>query len=439
MKLSVIIALLVTSLSILLPQSALANTAPTKLFISGTTLTVQGHATAKALVEIKSNNAIIGTTVADNTGYFEKYFSAFDSGLNTISLSYKDKFGSNSDTLVKTINVKPQQNTSFYVYLPPILNIASKEIIEGELQEVFGYTRPFSIVEITVDGGALILRPRADADGYYSITFATNNYYTGQHIINAKSIFETTSSQATNTNSFLVNSTRQNIISRELLPPEFTISNPLRASGSTTLEGTGPINSQIIFYENSQPIGSTFVNSEGNWIFRYFATQNTSLDAIACYQDNCSAKSQPLKIIKIEGQNDQCRNNFSLLEYRYFDINPNQEISININAINAIPPLKIEVNWGDGETSTLTHDTTTALNISHVYKQVGQYNASVAILDEEQCAGERYFTVEVDTAKFNPSLLWFIPATLVVTYSAYLTLRKYEITQEKASESLDKI
>ena len=416
----------------------LANAAPTKVFISGTTLTVQGYASPGSLVEIRDNNAVVGTTIADSTGYFSKYFSAFEQGINNISLSYRDNFGTISDTITRNVNVKSQTNTTAFFYLPPILNIASNQLNEGELQEVFGYTRPFSIVEITVDGGALILRPRADESGFYSISFSTSNYYTGQHIISARSIFESSSSPSANTKSFSVISEPQQIISRELLPPEFSLSSPLRASGSTTLEGNGPIGAQILFYEDGQTIGSTFVNSQGEWFFRYFATKNTNLEAVACYQDRCSEKSAIFKIIKIDGE-DQCRVSFSLLNYRYFDVRPGEEVSVNLNAINARPPIKIEVDWGDGQTSSFTHDSTSSLNVSHIYDEVGQYNASVAILDDQNCSGDKYFSVEVNNPSFNSQMLWLIPVALTLVFTYLIKLRHREINEEVATENLDKI
>jgi hypothetical protein len=421
--------LLVLTLAFLLPlQTAsglvFASNAPVQFTIPDTTLTIRGFAAPGAFVQIIDGDALIGTVLADENGIFEKDFPAMTAGLHNIRISYDDSDGLPSDPISQTINVRAQSDTAVEYFLPPTLNVSPVSLVEGELVTFSGSSLPNAIVEILVDGGNTILRPQSDATGRYSITVDTTGYYFGEHSVIASASQGGLTSFQTLKKPFIVlpvesNAGQDNDGQGELLPPAIEVSGQSGEveieEDSALLRGTAPPNTQVIIYLDGEPIGSTFSNALGVWFFNISITSPThDVRAVACFGSQCSDFSNLIKLV-FKGDIGRCsEHRFWLSDYRFWEVQENKGIDLNVTGVSGTPPYEVLVDWGDTVTERFNRNTAQSYNIHHVYDLMGQYNGRIVMVDDAGCEYERLFSVHVVEQEFDYRWFGLIGPALIV-------------------------
>ncbi len=390
--------------------SVFASSAPVQFTIADTTLTVKGFASPGAFVQIIDGDALIGTTIADSSGLFEKDFMAMRAGLHTLRIGYDDTDGHSSDPLTQTINIRAQSDTAVEYFLPPTLVTNPVSVVEGDLVAFSGSSIPNAIIEIILDGGNQILRPQTDSSGRYTISVDTTGYYFGEHNTAATASQGGLTSFQTLQNPFIIipvesGAGDDDALARTLDPPiiETGLGDEIETDSETALiRGTGPPNTQIIIYVDGEPIGSTFSNGDGAWFFNVpIGKVSHDVRAVACFDDGCSDFSNLVKI-RLTSDLSACSvMRFWLNDYRYWGVNPNNGIDIDITGISGTPPYEVILDWGDGTSERFNRNTAQSFSLHHVYESVGQYNASLTIADEQGCQYTRYFSVDVQEADFN--------------------------------------
>lgn len=406
-----------------------ASSAPTQFSIPNTSLTLKGYASPNAFVQIFDGSALIGTTTANSSGVFEKRFPSMNSGLKNIKLQYDDIDSNSSDTLSQTINIRPQAETAIEFFLPPTLELSTDRITEGDRITFSGSTIPNATVEIILDGGNLILRPQSGSDGRYSIAIDTTDYYFGNHTIRATTLQGTLKSYQTNNVLFLVTPAGQDEQNTqpdaELKPPIINVTDgKLEANQQSQLiRGNAAPNTQIIIYQDGEPVGSTFSNEEGDWFYNITVSERQHIiRSVSCSAFECSEFSNEVTVT-FTGNFNTCTNfKIFVAEYRFWGVTKNDGINLPVSGISGEPSYEILVDWGDSVTERFNRNSAAGFDLHHVYNEIGQFNGSITAVDETGCEHTRYFSVDVieDTALLSG---WMLLATPVGLLLAYLQLR----------------
>ena len=423
-------------LALLLPvqmasSSVLAANAPVQFTIPDTTLTIKGFASPGAFVQIVDGDALIGTVIADGNGVFERDFPAMSAGLHNIRIVYDDADGTPSDPLTQTINVRAQSDTAVEYFLPPTLTVRPVSLVEGELVSFSGTSIPNAVVEILLDGGTTILRPQSDATGRYSISVDTTGYYFGEHSVLASASQGGLTSFQTLKKPFIVLPIESNAGTDsgpgDLTPPIINTESPGGEveieSNPSLIRGSAAPNTQIIIYLDGEPIGSTFSNADGNWFFNIpINSPSHQIRAVSCFGAECSDFSNLVTLV-FAGDLGECSiHRFWLSDYRFFDVEENSGINLNVTGVAGTPPYEIAIDWGDTITERFNRDSAQTFNIHHVYELMGSYNGTITIVDEAGCEYSRYFSVHVIEDRMSFA---FILSIVGPTTLALLILMRY--------------
>lgn len=429
-KVGTLVIFILLMLGSALSVSAAPNS-PVELAVPDTTLTISGKASPNAIVAIYDGESLIGTVSADKSGFFTKTFVALKDGLHNIRLNYVDDQGIESTEISETVNVGFQQNTAFEYFLPPTVLVFPKSVTEGELVTIQGSSVPGATINLSIDGGNVILRPRVGPDGRYSVSFGTTDYFSGQHEVDAWAVKDSEQSYHADPLLFRVkpsldsDSPSPAPVDVPLTPPIITSPNsPYQTETEPVLiRGTALPNIQIVIYLDGEIIGSTFSNAQGGWFFNLNITGKHQVKAVSCQGFQCSDFSNIL-LIEITGiastDPGECSDvSFLLKRYRFWNVQPNSSVSLDFFNIAGVPPFEMIIDWGNANIERFNHNSVDDLSLSTVFKQEGRFNGVVTLQDERGCTETRFFSTEVNIRDFNfRSLWWLVPVSL----SAFLII-----------------
>jgi hypothetical protein len=102
--------------------------------VSDTSVTFSGYSSPYSLVNILHDNFVVGTTIADASGYFSQTLYSQTSGINLYSIYSEDIKGNLSTSVSLSISLPIQANTHLSnLILPPTID-PTVEIIEGKVR-----------------------------------------------------------------------------------------------------------------------------------------------------------------------------------------------------------------------------------------------------------------------------------------------------------------
>jgi hypothetical protein len=160
----------------------------------------------------------------------------------------------------------------------------------------------------------------------------------------------------------------------------------------------------------------------------------------ACRDNSCSELSNSVRIY-YSGDLNYCSLNFELTKYRFWGINQNSGIDLDLSFFAGNPEYDVLIDWGDANVEHLTITSSDPIKFHHVYGGLGQYNGSLTIRDSNNCTHTQYFSVVVDDSNPIPTIvLYFIPPGLITIWAIYIMalLSRRRERQSKKQKELTK-
>jgi len=338
---------------------------------------------------------------------------------------------------VFSTSLKAHEDNSLDVFLPPTVYHDKDPVIIGDYLTFRGFTCPN--VNLNINNN-LTLVAKANEFGNWWVIADTSLYALSTHTYSVVS--EVNGQLSKESDDYIFRTARRfpgdqgNLYPSKLTTPQITSpkDRSLTSSKEVTVSGIGPANTQIELFADGKLVGSAFSNPLGDWnfIFNMTNTQN-SLTARACVDGTCTDFSEPV-LIFFSGDIASCRPLLELKDVRFWGLRRNDGVNLDMILKSGKPEYQILLDWGDAtiENITLYRDNNTSYH--HVYRDIGQYNGSLAITDAQGCENIYYFSVSV-TKDFRtiPWLLVTIVATLISLVAA---LAYYIRDQKEENETL---
>lgn len=156
------------------------------------TVAFQGYAYPKALVTFVKNGAIIGNTLSDSYGKFEKEIDT-GSGISTFGIWAKDKFGLNSTTT--SVNIALQEGTKTTIaniILSPTIAANKSIATQGEKLVIYGSATPKSTIRIfnNYSPGQILSPVKAKDNGHWEYALDTLKLQPGEYSLKANAQLE---------------------------------------------------------------------------------------------------------------------------------------------------------------------------------------------------------------------------------------------------------
>ena len=420
-----IISVTVVTLALVLwpYQLALAEDIAVSVGVGDTSTLIQGSTSPLAQVTFMDGASVIGTTTADTNGDFSQVFTNQTPGLHTYQLFSLDTNGRVTDTVAVSVSVQEHQQTPVTVFLPPTIALSDNEVVQGEPIEIIGMTVPNAEVVLYVDQGYVIVT--SDALGNWQHTLMTRNLDPGEHQLYAVAVKSGgVQSYPTGLRTIIIQPKPGDGGGPPVIPPPTSpptptpepspspTPTPLPTPGrprapvitsprsGTKIEagwinvcGTAEPGTQIEIWNRGQLIGSVFADSHGKWCVRlYLGEFSNELKVRACRRHVCSAFSGSLKLFREAPAQSKSLalslNKYRLLAYAH------DPVTIIARISGGNKPYHLVVNWGDGESTSLSRSNSPQL-LTHRYSKAGAYNGTATVTDAEGKLTRVYFSVEV--------------------------------------------
>lgn len=412
---------------------AITSSQPVELSIPSTTLTVSGFASPNAIVTVQEGATAIATLSADSSGAFSKQIVRTP-GIKNINVFYRDANNRQSVTNRKSISLQSQTNTNHTVFLSPTIELGSQGIVRrGSLVQVRGYSVPNSIINISLDYGTSQFQTSTNSQGYYEYFIDTNTLLEGAHTVSSSAIKGADLSDVSSILTFNVQSEANGfvpdiVVSPDVIPPP-SVSLPQDGSiidgNSVTIYGESLPNAQINIYENNKLISTVTADNAGKWSFVFNATTTpVTLSFEACVNGECSILSRSITL-NFTGIRSSCSVEFGLLQYRFWDIQTNENITLEFkDEYNGT----IDLNWGDASKERFNVVPEGNRQLTHIYGDSGTYNGSVT-LTSDGCEYTRYFSVIVTGGNTNNDV-WYASLLIIgLIIGGYLSTRDRKNTR----------
>jgi hypothetical protein len=391
---------------------------PVQVTVPDTSLATSGKASPKALVTIYRNNIEIGTTQADNQGYFSKVIQSLPAGTSDISLEYKDKQGNESSRFSVNLAFQQQQSTEVEVFLSPTLRLDPSLIFNANQMMTFhGYSMPGAQVTVELNDGAVTLQAFANGSGRYLITAKAEVIGVGTHTYSVFAQDGSEQSQKSDDHSFIVtrpvpqptveqpdpagsDQVSENEVPEIISPNSPIILSPLSdsivSSQSVQIMGSSQPNVQIEIYSDGVAVGSVFSNADGSWSTVFSATRDRhTLYAVACISETCSDPSDEIEL-EFSSIRGVCSSDLRLEQYRFWNMDKKNAIPLKISSVRGTNPFTAYIDWGDGRSEQFSFQSDEGFEtLFHQYDEPGIYNGIITVADTFNCAGSRYFSAHV--------------------------------------------
>lgn len=405
---------------------ALNSSIPVELTVPDTILQVDGKAAPNSIVSVKESGSIIASALSDSLGNFTSSIST-TIGLHKIDVSYTDITGQKSAVHTYSISVQPQKTNFYNVFLAPTISRSTPQLAkQGSIVQLRGYSFANSIVNLSLDYSIKSYTTIAAANGFYEFLINSEQLSATMHIANVSSVIGAENSLISNYIDFNVVSVAgatapDLVVSPEQLPPPQVISpenNTVIDGDSAVISGESVPSAQINIYENGSLYGSIFADFLGKWTFIYKATFSpVTLSFEACINGSCSVQSNTLTLT-FTGIDKQCKLEFELNNYRFWDILKNQEIYLDPKNVSSEGV--IDIHWGDEVIERFNYSTGETQKLTHKYSTKGNYNGKIIYrnrIDDISCQKVRYFSVLVTQELSNSDInSLFLLALLVIGF-----------------------
>lgn len=151
------------------------------------TVVLEGFTYPNSLVTFVKNGVVVGNTVSDQQGYFEKEISTTPD-IVTFGAWARDGFGLNSQTTNVIISINTATKTTISnIMASPTITADRSSLTQGEKMRVYGSSVPGSLVRI-VNNYALnqTLPPiKVDSEGHWEYNISTLDLQPGDYSIKA--------------------------------------------------------------------------------------------------------------------------------------------------------------------------------------------------------------------------------------------------------------
>lgn len=404
-------------------SAAITSSQPVSVSVPETTITVHGYAAPSSLVSIKEGGTTKASIASDSLGAFSASITT-STGVHQLQVSYADPQGVSSQQHLEIINAQPQQNVSKEVFLSPTISFGTQSIVQkGSLIVIRGNTIPNALVSVSLDFGVQIFNVQSDTTGAYSYTLNTTTLILGNHTLTTQTQKGASLSDISRQLAFTLQTSDNPqipdiIVQTESLPPPVPL---IPVDGSTIDEdfvdvsGESVPGAQINIYENGISYGTTTSDATGKWSFRYFArASEVTLAFEACIDGRCSILSTPIRLF-FNKYSGQCTQLFSMSEYRFWSVRPNQKIDLELHNLSSG---NISVDWGDGRNETFSNSETSKV-LSAKYEKKGLFNGNIKLVSGN-CEYVRYFSVNVSEMRSSQKLYGLLAILSLAILGYYL-------------------
>lgn len=445
------ICLLFFSLGII--HSISAQSTSVELDVAQTKVVVKGRASPGAQVVAFIDGSEAGTTTANGHGAYNIHVNNLATGTYTLAAEAIDVTGQLSPRSSREIAVNAQQTSIVNFFLAPTVVATPSSQTFGDNQIDFrGYTANNARVRVRIGNGLLVLNTRANNQGFYRVSLATNTLAVGIFSYRAEAniganvsepdtqgkqfaITPPTTQQTpgdtpsngepdtTNTSSSTEDQEDEQV---PATPTVITPANGSRIESSRVmLNGTASPGSEVLIYEGDMVIGSVLVDENGEWQFYFQATQEIHrLRAQECIDESCSGFTEYIEIGfgLIQGE---CALDLQLSSYRLMTA-PGSVVDISSTDPLVGPDISAIVNWGTGSEQRFDVASGDRLFSDYVYSENGMFNGYVIVTDGNNCTDTASFTVSVSELKLELDVVlsgiallsaWMIVFVSIALYS----------------------
>lgn len=407
--LPLVLAGMILALSLVLsPVSRAESSQNVTIGVGLTTLTIEGQTSPDTFVTVLQNNTPIGSTSADQDGDFSLVLTFETGGIKQISLFGRTTSGHVTDPLAASINVVDHQDTLYYAFLPPTINLDSPKVASGQNIIVSGETLPGGAVTITADTGQAI-QARANQSGQWSATLPTSQpgLYTlfavahddiGQQSAPTRRLsFIIIGSEAVPSPRAPVGILRPALVTAPMVPIITSPQDNQYLNKHTVMaEGIAERDSLVEVWESNRIIGSTYASTTGTWQMSLSLTAPHSvLRARSCRSGICSNFSLPVNVYF--SATPSAGSFYSALETSSYSLSGfvGQQINLTLLIENGTAPYRVKINWGDGSTEDQSYATAGRYTLSHAYQSPGRYNGTVTAADSNKVQNIHHFAVRI--------------------------------------------
>jgi len=163
--------------------------------VGATNLLISGKTSRDSSVTIIENDAVVGTTISDETGSFSKELLALEPGIYTMKLYSVDPDGNATVTLLYTISLTPAMETALWdVILPPTFEVDTKKVNIGDDLKISGYSIPNAKVRIYLND-ELFDKKDTTSDGKWTYYLNTSDLKKGEYEIYLKAEYSDRTSE----------------------------------------------------------------------------------------------------------------------------------------------------------------------------------------------------------------------------------------------------
>lgn len=207
-----------------------ANAISVSLEIQDSSIYFEGYTCPNCIVYFEENGVIVGSTISDSNGLFTKHLTALIPGIHPITIYSSDINNTSSRAILINILVIHQQQTNLTnIYLPPTININGNSFSNEDNILISGYTKPNSLVKITLTGPNIIsYTVSSNSSGYYYININTSILIATNYSIYSNLLIDGIIDNSTISNFFNIN------IFIKAIKPSISITSPLSGTPSIT-------------------------------------------------------------------------------------------------------------------------------------------------------------------------------------------------------------
>lgn len=168
-----IIFLIILPLVSLNIKNAFAESLSVSLRVGDTRIAFGGYSSPDAFITIKQNASVVGTTVADASGNWNKTIDVDNPGIQTFDLYAADSTNISTPTLSYSVNLAPNSLTTISNIVFPSTITVSGLILTGQIN-------PSGTLTLLVSDGTTFIIP-VNPSGVWSFTIPTESFNSGTY------------------------------------------------------------------------------------------------------------------------------------------------------------------------------------------------------------------------------------------------------------------
>jgi len=179
---------------ILAGQASAAISATATVTAQTAQVSISGYASPNFFITITENTAVLGTTSADGTGYFQMLLTGLPQGVHNFVIYGMDSNNNTTSPTPISIYTPAFVTTNITnVLLSPVVYVSPSQVQQTDTLAITGEGVPNSNIVISINSPLIELTATADSQGNFTDDFSPSALDPGQYQVSA--ITETQSSQ----------------------------------------------------------------------------------------------------------------------------------------------------------------------------------------------------------------------------------------------------